>query len=70
MPRYIPKGLGVKIKKEDIKILPIFKLIQKVGGIGDEGLSLYETVRTRAYSLKFTVGTSGAIMYIAKQQNV
>lgn len=39
-------------------------IIQKVGGIGDEGLSLYETVRTRAYSLKFTVGTSGAIMYM------
>ncbi|MBQ5927218.1 MAG: phosphoribosylformylglycinamidine cyclo-ligase [Clostridia bacterium] len=33
MPRSIPKGLGVKIKKDDIKILPIFKLIQKTGNI-------------------------------------
>ena len=38
MPRSIPKGLGVKIKKEDIKILPIFKLIQKVGGIDERDM--------------------------------
>ena len=42
----------------------LVEIIQRVGGVGDEGLSLYETVRTRAYSLKFTVGTSGAIMYM------
>ena len=38
MPRSIPKGLGVKIKKEDIKILPIFKLIQKVGNIDERDM--------------------------------
>ena len=38
MPRSIPKGLGVKIKKEDIKILPIFSLIQKVGGIDERDM--------------------------------
>jgi phosphoribosylformylglycinamidine cyclo-ligase len=38
MPRSIPKGLGVKIKKEDVKILPIFKLIQKVGNINDHDM--------------------------------
>ncbi len=31
MPRSVPKGLGVKIKKSDVKILPIFDLIQKTG---------------------------------------
>ncbi len=31
---------------------------------GEVGETIYETIRTRAYSLKFTVGTSGAIMYI------
>ena len=33
MPRSIKKGLGVKINKADVKILPIFKLIQKEGNI-------------------------------------
>ncbi len=38
MPRSIPKGLGVKIKKEDVRILPIFKLIQKTGGIDERDM--------------------------------
>ena len=38
MPRSIPKGLGVKIKKEDVKILPIFKLIQKTGNIAERDM--------------------------------
>ena len=38
MPRSIPKGLGVKIKKEDVKILPIFKLIQKAGNIDERDM--------------------------------
>ena len=38
MPRSIPKGLGVKIKKEDVKILPIFKLIQKTGNIDERDM--------------------------------
>ena len=33
MPRSIPNGLGVKIKKDDVQVLPIFKLIQKTGNI-------------------------------------
>ncbi len=38
MPRSIPKGLGVKIKKEDVRVLPIFKLIQKVGGVNEHDM--------------------------------
>jgi phosphoribosylformylglycinamidine cyclo-ligase len=38
MPRSIPDGLGVKIKKSDIKILPIFKLLQKVGNIDERDM--------------------------------
>lgn len=38
MPRSIKKGLGVKIKKEDVRILPIFKLLQKVGGIDERDM--------------------------------
>ena len=38
MPRSIPKGLGVQIKKSDVKVLPIFKLIQKVGGIAERDM--------------------------------
>ena len=38
MPRSIPDGLGVKINKCDIRILPIFKLLQKVGGIDERDM--------------------------------
>ncbi len=38
MPRSIPEGLGVKIAKSDIKVLPIFKLIEKVGGIDERDM--------------------------------
>ena len=38
MPRSIPEGLGVKIKKDDVQILPIFKLIQKVGNISEHDM--------------------------------
>ena len=38
MPRSIPKGLGVKIKKSDVKILPIFSLLQKVGNIDERDM--------------------------------
>ena len=38
MPRSIKKGLGVKIKKEDVKVLPIFKLLQKVGNIDERDM--------------------------------
>ncbi len=32
-PRTIPDGHGVKIKEADVKVLPIFDLIERVGGI-------------------------------------
>ena len=38
MPRSIPKGLGVKIKKSDVQVLPIFRLIQKTGGIPERDM--------------------------------
>ncbi len=38
MPRSIPKGLGVKIKKEDVRVLPIFKLLQKAGNISEHDM--------------------------------
>ena len=38
MPRSIKKGLGVKINKSDVKVLPIFKLIQKVGNIDERDM--------------------------------
>ena len=38
MPRSIPKGLGVKIRKEDVKVLPIFRLIQKEGNIDERDM--------------------------------
>ncbi len=38
IPRSIPKGLGAKIKKDDVKILPIFKLIEKEGNIPERDM--------------------------------
>ena len=38
MPRSIPEGLGVEIIKSDVKVLPIFKLLQKVGGIDEHDM--------------------------------
>lgn len=38
MPRAIKKGLSVKINKSDVKILPIFKLLQKVGNIDERDM--------------------------------
>ncbi len=38
IPRSLPKGLGAKIKKEDVKILPIFKLIEKCGNIPERDM--------------------------------
>ena len=38
MPRSIPKGLGVKIYKKDVKVLPIFKLIQERGNIAERDM--------------------------------
>ncbi|MBO4339160.1 MAG: phosphoribosylformylglycinamidine cyclo-ligase [Clostridia bacterium] len=38
IPRSIPKGLGAKINKADIKILPIFNLIAEKGGISERDM--------------------------------
>ena len=42
----------------------LIEIIKKASGIENREIGLYETVRTNAYSLKFTVGTTGAIMYM------
>ena len=38
IPRSIPKGYGAKIKKSDVKILPIFDLIAKRGNISERDM--------------------------------
>ena len=38
IPRSIPKGLGARIRKEDVKVLPIFKLIEKAGDIPERDM--------------------------------
>jgi len=38
MPRSLPEGLGVEIRKSDVKVLPIFKLIEKTGGIDEHDM--------------------------------
>ena len=38
IPRSLPKGYSAKIKKYDVKILPIFNLIQKTGNIPERDM--------------------------------
>ncbi len=38
IPRSIPDGLGAKILKKDVKVLPIFDLIAKRGGISERDM--------------------------------
>ena len=38
IPRSIPDGLGAKIDKSAVRVLPIFKLIEKVGGITERDM--------------------------------
>ncbi len=38
IPRSIPKGLGAKIKKSDVRVLPIFDLIAKTGNIPERDM--------------------------------
>lgn len=38
MPRSIPDGLGVVIDRKDVKVLPIFKLLQQKGGIDERDM--------------------------------
>ena len=38
IPRSIPDGLGVTIRKDDVRVLPIFDLIREVGGISEHDM--------------------------------
>ena len=38
IPRSIPDGLGVKIARADVRVLPIFDLIAKTGGISERDM--------------------------------
>lgn len=38
IPRSIPKGLGAKIRKEDVRVLPVFKLLQQRGNIAERDM--------------------------------
>ena len=38
IPRSFPEGLGAKIKKSDVRVLPIFKLIEKEGNIPERDM--------------------------------
>ena len=38
IPRSIPAGLGAKINKSAVKVLPIFELIEEVGGISERDM--------------------------------
>lgn len=38
IPRSIPKGFGAKIEKSKVKVLPIFKLLQKEGNISERDM--------------------------------
>ena len=38
IPRSLPKGFGVKIPRENVKVLPIFKLIAERGGIPERDM--------------------------------
>jgi len=38
IPRSLPKGLSAKIKRDDVQVLPIFNLLQKVGNIPERDM--------------------------------
>jgi phosphoribosylformylglycinamidine cyclo-ligase len=38
LPRSIKKGLGARIKKDDVRVLPIFKLLAKEGNINEHDM--------------------------------
>ena len=38
IPRSIPKGLGAKIEKKNVRVLPIFNLLQKAGNIPERDM--------------------------------
>ena len=38
IPRSLPDGISASIKKDDVKVLPIFKLLQKTGNISERDM--------------------------------
>ena len=38
MPRSIPDGLGVRIRRADVRVLPIFRLLQETGNIDERDM--------------------------------
>ena len=38
IPRSLPEGCGVKIQKKDVRVLPIFDLLQKEGNIPERDM--------------------------------
>ena len=38
MPRSIPEGLGVRIQRNNVRVLPVFDLIQKTGNISEHDM--------------------------------
>ena len=38
IPRSLPEGIGVRIKREDVRVLPIFDLIAKTGNIPERDM--------------------------------
>ena len=38
MPRSIPDGLGVSIRRADVRVLPIFRLLQETGNIDERDM--------------------------------
>ena len=45
IPRSFPDGLGAKIKKSDVKVLPIFDLIAKYGDVPERDMSPFSRYR-------------------------
>ncbi len=56
IPRALPEGLCAKIEKQAVEVLPIFRLIQKVGGIPER--DMFNT---------FNMGV-GMLMTVAKEK--
>lgn len=38
IPRSIPDGLGARIRKEDVQVLPVFRMIQKTGNVAERDM--------------------------------
>lgn len=38
IPRSLPDGIGVRIAKKDVRVLPVFEMLQKTGGISEHDM--------------------------------